>query len=123
MHGTQAQLNFLPESSTDFIFAVYAEELGLMGCLLLLVLYALIVSRGLWIAIKGQDNFQRLLVGSLSLTFFIYLLVNVGMVIGLLPVVGVPLPLVSYGGSSMVTLMASFGLFMSVHTHRRLLHS
>jgi len=123
LNGTQANLNFLPESSTDFIFAVYAEEMGLLGCLLLIVLYSAILFRGLWIAIRGQDSFQRLLAGSLSLTFFVYVFINIGMVIGLLPVVGVPLPLISYGGSSMVTLMAGFGVLMSVHTHRKLLAS
>lgn len=123
LNGTQANLNFLPESSTDFIFAVYAEEMGLLGCLLLIVLYCAILFRGLWIAIQGQDSFQRLLAGSLSLTFFVYVFINIGMVIGLLPVVGVPLPLVSYGGSSMVTLMTGFGVLMSVQTHRKLLAS
>ena len=121
--GTQAKLEFLPESHTDFIFAVYSEELGLLGVLLLLVLYSAVVGRGLLIALRGQDTFQRLLAGSLSLTFFIYVFINIGMVIGLLPVVGVPLPLVSYGGTSMVSLLAGFGILMSIHTHRKLLIS
>lgn len=121
--GTQAKLEFLPESHTDFIFAVYSEELGLLGVLLLLVLYAAVVGRGLLIALRGQDTFQRLLAGSLSLTFFIYAFINIGMVVGLLPVVGVPLPLVSYGGTSMVSILAGFGILMSVHTHRKLLIS
>jgi rod shape determining protein RodA len=121
--GTQAKLDFLPEAHTDFIFAVYAEELGLLGVLLLLTLYAAVVARGLLIALRGQDTFQRLLAGSLSLTFFIYVFINIGMVIGLLPVVGVPLPLVSYGGTSMVSLLAGFGILMSINTHRKLLTS
>jgi rod shape determining protein RodA len=123
LHGTQAKLDFLPEAHTDFIFAVYSEELGLLGVLLLLTLYLLIVSRGLWIALRAQDTFQRLLASSLALTFFIYVFINMGMVIGLLPVVGVPLPLVSYGGTSMVSLLAGFGMLMSIHTHRKLLAS
>lgn len=121
MQGTQAKLDFLPESHTDFIFAVYSEELGLMGVVVLLTLYLLVVGRGLYIAYRAQDTFQRLLAASLSLTFFIYVFINIGMVIGLLPVVGVPLPLVSYGGTSMVSLLAGFGILMSVHTHRKLL--
>ncbi|MBX6419386.1 MAG: rod shape-determining protein RodA [Sinobacteraceae bacterium] len=121
--GTQAKLDFLPEAHTDFIFAVYAEELGLIGVLLLLALYAAIVGRCLVIAMRGQDTFQRLLAGSLALTFFVYVFINIGMVIGLLPVVGVPLPLMSYGGTSMVSLLAGFGILMSIHTHRKLLAS
>lgn len=121
--GTQAKLDFLPEASTDFIFSVYGEELGLAGAALLLVLYVCIVGRGLVIAMHGQDTFQRLLAGSLSMTFLIYVFINVGMVIGLLPVVGVPLPLVSYGGTSVVSLLAGFGMLMSVDTHRKLLVS
>lgn len=119
--GTQAKLDFLPESHTDFIFAVYSEELGLLGVAVLLGLYAAIVGRGLYIALRGQDSFQRLLAGSLAMTFFVYVFINMGMVIGLLPVVGVPLPLVSYGGTSAVTLLAGFGMLMSVYTHRKLL--
>ncbi|HZP13243.1 MAG TPA: rod shape-determining protein RodA [Nevskiaceae bacterium] len=121
LQGTQAKLDFLPESHTDFIFAVYSEELGLLGILLLLSLYLAIVGRGLIIALRGQDTFQRLLAGSIALTFFFYMFVNMGMVIGLLPVVGVPLPLVSYGGTSMVTLLTGFGLLMSIQTHRKLI--
>ncbi len=121
--GTQANLDFLPEAHTDFIFAVYGEEMGLVGVLLLLLLYSAIVVRCLVIALRGQDTFQRLLAGSLGLTFFIYVFINCGMVIGLLPVVGVPLPLVSYGGTSAVTLLAGFGIVMSVQTHRKLLAS
>ncbi len=123
MHGSQARLEFLPESSTDFIFAVFSEEFGLMGCVGLLTIYLIIFIRSIYIAIQAQDTFSRLLAGSLSLTFFIYLFVNVGMVTGILPVVGVPLPLVSYGGTSMVTLLLGFGILMSIHTHRKLLSS
>lgn len=119
--STQAQLDFLPESSTDFIFAVFAEEFGLSGCLGLLLLYLLIISRCLYIAVQAQDTYSRLLAGSLTFTFFVYVFVNIGMVIGILPVVGVPLPLISYGGTSMVTLMAGFGILMSIHTHRKFL--
>ncbi len=121
LEGTQSQLNFLPESHTDFIIAVCAEEFGFLGVLGLLSLYLMIVIRGLYIAVKAQDSFSRLLAGSLILTFFVYVFVNIGMVSGILPVVGVPLPLVSYGGTSIVTLMASFGVIMSIHTHRRFL--
>ena len=121
--GTQANLDFLPEAHTDFIFAVYSEELGLIGVMLLLLLYTAIVVRCLVISLRGQDTFQRLLAGSLGLTFFIYVFINCGMVIGLVPVVGVPLPLVSYGGTSAVTLLAGFGILMSVQTHRKLLTS
>jgi len=121
LNGTQSQLEFLPERSTDFIFAVFAEEFGLIGALLLLLLYLLIVARGLYIMSRAQDTFTRLMAGAVTLTFFVYVVVNIGMVSGLLPVVGVPLPLISYGGTSMVTLMAGFGILMSIHTHRRLL--
>ncbi|NGP54148.1 rod shape-determining protein RodA [Thioalkalivibrio sp. XN8] len=120
-NGSQAQLEFLPERSTDFIFAVLGEEFGLLGLGLLLVGYLVVVGRGLFIALQAQDTFSRLLAGSISLTFFVYVFVNTGMVTGLLPVVGVPLPLVSYGGTSMVTLMAGFGMLMSIHGHRNLL--
>ncbi len=123
LNGTQSQLDFLPERSTDFIFAVFAEEFGLIGILLLLVFYLYIIFRGLNIAHQAQDTFTRLLAGSLVITFFIYIFVNIGMVTGLLPVVGVPLPLVSYGGTSIVTLMAGFGILMSIQTHRKLLPS
>ncbi|CAL1241159.1 rod shape-determining protein RodA [Candidatus Methylocalor cossyra] len=119
LHGTQAHLEFLPERSTDFIFAVLAEEFGLLGCLGLLTIYLFILGRCLYIAVQAQDRYARLLAGALTLTFFVYVGVNIGMVIGLLPVVGVPLPLVSYGGTSMVTLLAGFGMLMSIETHRR----
>lgn len=121
LSGTQSQLDFLPESHTDFIIAVVAEELGLIGVLVLLVLYLLIIARGLVIAAQAPDSFGRLLAGSLILTFFVYVFVNIGMVSGLLPVVGVPLPLISYGGTSIVTLMAGFGIIMSVHSYRTML--
>ena len=123
LEGTQAKLDFLPESHTDFIFAIFAEEFGLLGVCTLLLLYLGIVGRGLYIAARAQDSFQRLLAGSLAMTFFVYVFINMGMVIGLLPVVGVPLPLVSYGGTSMVSLLAGFGLLMSIQTHRKLLAS
>jgi len=121
--NTQSQLDFLPESSTDFIFAVFAEEFGLLGCLGLLSIYLFIVARGLYIAVQAQDTYERLLAGSLVCTFFVYVFVNIGMVIGILPVVGVPLPLISYGGTSMVTLFAGFGMLMSIHTHKKILPS
>ncbi len=121
LNGSQSQLEFLPESSTDFIFAVLGEEFGLIGILLVLLVYLFILLRSLAIATQAQDTFTRLLAGSLALTFFVYLIVNTGMVTGLLPVVGLPLPLISYGGTSMVTLMAGFGMLMSIHTHRKLL--
>jgi rod shape determining protein RodA len=120
MNGSQAQLEFLPERSTDFIFAVVGEEWGLVGLLVLLLLYLWVIARGLYIAAQAQDTFSRLIAGSLTLTFCVYVFVNSGMVAGLLPVVGVPLPLVSYGGTSMVTLMAGFGILMSIHSRRKL---
>src|SRR3569832_284736 len=123
LNGTQAHLDFLPERSTDFIFAVLGEEFGLIGILLLLTLYLFIIGRGLYIASEAQTSYTRLVAGSITLTFFVYVFVNIGMVTGLLPVVGVPLPLVSYGGTSLVTIMAAFGILMSIHTHRRLLPS
>ncbi|MGX2041992.1 rod shape-determining protein RodA [Methylocaldum sp. MU1018] len=121
LHGTQAHLEFLPERSTDFIFAVLAEEFGLVGCLGLLGLYLFVLGRCFYIVVQAQDNYSRLLAGALTLTFFVYVFVNIGMVIGILPVVGVPLPLISYGGTSMVTLLTGFGMLMSVQTHRKLL--
>jgi len=121
LQGTQSHLEFLPERSTDFIFAVIAEEFGLVGVALLLFLFLLIAGRGLFIAGQAQSSFARLLAGSISITFLVYVFVNVGMVTGLLPVVGVPLPLISYGGTSMVTLLAGFGILMSIHTHRRMM--
>jgi len=120
-NGSQAQLEYLPERDTDFIFAVIGEEMGLLGVLTLLGLYMFVVGRGLYIAMQAPDTYTRLLAGSISLTFFVYVFVNTAMVTGLLPVVGVPLPLVSFGGTSMVTLMAGFGILMSIHSHRKLL--
>lgn len=120
-NGSQAQLEFLPERQTDFIFAVMGEELGLLGVLSLLGLYLFVVGRGLYIAIQAPDTYARLLAGSISLTFLVSVLVNTAMVTGIVPVVGIPLPLVSFGGTSMVTLMAGFGILMSIHTHRKLL--
>ncbi|NRD72566.1 rod shape-determining protein RodA [Shewanella sp. VB17] len=119
LDGTQSQLEFLPERHTDFIFAVIGEEFGLIGSFLLLSVYLYIIGRGLIIASQAQTSFARLLAGSITLTFFVYIFVNIGMVSGLLPVVGVPLPLISYGGTSMLTLMTGFGILMSIHTHRR----
>jgi rod shape determining protein RodA len=120
-NGSQAQLEYLPERDTDFIFAVMGEELGLLGVLALLCLYVFVIGRGLYIAIQAHDTYSRLLAGSISLTFFVYVFVNTAMVTGLVPVVGVPLPLVSFGGTSMVTLLAGFGILMSIHSHRKLL--
>ncbi|MCG7499470.1 peptidoglycan glycosyltransferase MrdB [Vibrio sp. Of7-15] len=121
LQGTQSQLEFLPERHTDFIFAVIAEEWGLVGVLALLALYLFIIARGLILASRAQTAFGRMMAGSIVLSFFVYIFVNIGMVSGILPVVGVPLPLVSYGGTSMVTLMAGFGILMSIHTHRKML--
>ncbi|MDH5407787.1 MAG: rod shape-determining protein RodA [Gammaproteobacteria bacterium] len=120
LNGTQSHLDFLPERSTDFIFAVFSEEFGFIGVILLLSIYLFITARGLLIASQAQDTFTRLLAGSLTLTFFIYIFINMGMVSGLVPVVGVPLPLVSYGGTSLVTIMAGFGILMSIKTNRKL---
>ncbi len=121
LFGTQSQLEFLPERHTDFIFAVLSEELGLIGVLLLLTLYLLLIIRGLVIATRAQNTFGRVMVGGLMLILFVYIFVNIGMVSGILPVVGVPLPFVSYGGSALIVLMAGFGIIMSIHTHRKLL--
>lgn len=119
LNGDQSRLDFLPERHTDFIFAVFGEEFGLLGNVVLLGIYLFIIWRGLHLATKGQDTFARLLGGSLSLTFFVYLFVNTGMVSGILPVVGVPLPLISYGGTSLVTLMAAFGLLMGMRKRKK----
>lgn len=118
LNGTQSYLDFLPERTTDFIFAVYGEEFGLIGALVLLALYLFVIARGLHIALSVRSAFARLLASSLTLTFFVYVFVNIGMVTGLMPVVGVPLPLISYGGTALVTLMAGFGMLMSIYTHR-----
>jgi len=123
MNGSQAQLEFLPERSTDFVFAVIGEEFGLIGLLLLLALYLFVAGRAIYLATQTQDTYARLLAGSLALTFFVYVFINAGMVTGLLPVVGVPLPLVSYGGSSVVTLLAGFGILMALYSRRKLIGS
>lgn len=119
LNGSQSQLEFIPERGTDFIFAVFAEEFGLVGALILIALYLIVVGRSLYIAFCTRDTFARLVAGGLALTFFFYVFVNIGMVSGVLPVVGIPLPLISYGGTSMVTLMAGFGILMSIQTHHK----
>ncbi|MDR1057074.1 MAG: rod shape-determining protein RodA [Coxiellaceae bacterium] len=121
LHGSQAHLQFLPERSTDFIFAVCGEEFGFIGCILLIGLFIYVIGRSVYISANAQDTSTRLLTGSLTLSFFTSFFVNIGMVLGVLPVVGVPLPLISYGGSSLIMFMASFGIIMSVQTHRRLI--
>lgn len=121
LNGSQSHLEFIPERGTDFIFAVFAEEFGFYGGIAMMALYIFLVGRGLYISFYAHDTYSRLVAGSLSLTFFLYVFVNIGMVSGILPVVGVPLPLVSYGGTSMVTLMAGFGILMSIHSHKKLM--
>lgn len=123
LNGTQSQLDFIPERTTDFILAVFGEEFGLLGNLLLLLLFTLIIGRGMVIAAQAQTTFSRLLAGSITLTFFTYAFVNMGMVSGVLPVVGVPLPLISYGGTSLVTLLLGFGILMSIQSHKKLVAS
>jgi len=120
LHGSQAQLDFLPEGSTDFIFAVIGEEFGFLGAALLILLYVFIVTRAAYLAAHTSDTFSRLLASSIAYTFFMYVFINAGMVSGLLPVVGVPLPLVSYGGTSVVTLLAGFGILMGLYARRKL---
>lgn len=120
LNGTQSNLHFLPEHTTDFIFAVCGEEFGFVGSVILITLFTLVIARGIYITIHAQDTFSRLVAGSITFSFFISVFINMGMVTGILPVVGVPLLLVSYGGSSMVTIMASFGILMSIQTHRKL---
>ena len=119
LNSTQSRLDYLPESSTDFIVGVFAEEFGLVGLCILLLLYLLVIARGLYIAVQAPNTYARLLAGSLSLIFFVYIFVNIGMVSGILPVVGLPLPLVSYGGTALVTIMAGFGILMSIASHRK----
>jgi len=121
LHGTQSHLDFLPEGHTDFIIAVLSEEWGLRGVMILLAVYCLVIARGMWIAVHAQHCFGRLLAGSVVLTFCVYVFVNMGMVSGLLPVVGVPLPLISQGGTALVTLMVGFGLLMAIATEKRIL--
>jgi rod shape determining protein RodA len=123
LNGTQSQLDFVPERTTDFIFSVFSEEFGMVGNVLLLLMFSLIIARGLYITSQAQSTFSRLLAGSITLTFFIYIFVNIGMVSGILPVVGVPLPLISYGGTSMVAILLGFGILMSIHTHKKLVAS
>jgi rod shape determining protein RodA len=120
MESTQSRLDFLPEHTTDFIFAVFSEEFGLVGVIGVVLLYLFIVARGLIIAAHARDTYSRLLAGSISMTLFVYVLVNGGMISGLLPVVGVPMPLISYGGTSAVSLLAGFGVVLAIHRHRRL---
>ncbi|MGH8491731.1 MAG: rod shape-determining protein RodA [Moraxellaceae bacterium] len=121
LHGSQSHLEFLPEGHTDFIIAAYSEEFGLIGVFVLLMLYLVIIGRGLYIAGTAQDSYSRLLAGAITLSFFVYVLVNAGMVSGILPVVGVPLPFVSYGGTAIITLMSGFGVLMSIQTHKKLI--
>ena len=121
--GTQAHLEFIPERSTDFVFAVFSEEFGLLGNCVLLLLYTALIMRGLMIAANAPNSFSRLLAGGITLTFFTYVFVNMGMVSGILPVVGVPLPLISYGGTALVTLLIGFGILMSIQKHRKLVNS
>ena len=121
LQGTQSHLDFLPESQTDFIIAVLAEEWGLRGVLLLLLLYGLVVARGLWISFTAQTSYARLLASAITLTFGVYVVVNMGMVAGILPVVGVPLPFVSFGGTSIVTLLLGFGILSAISTEKRVL--
>lgn len=121
LHGTQSHLEFLPEGHTDFIIAAYSEEFGLAGVLLLMVLYLVIIGRGIFIASTAQDSYSRLLAGAITLSFFVYVFVNMAMVSGILPVVGVPLPFVSYGGTAIITLMSGFGILMSIQTHKKLI--
>ncbi|HEY9104852.1 rod shape-determining protein RodA [Chitinimonas sp.] len=122
-HGTQTRLDFIPERTTDFIFAVYSEEFGLVGGITLLVLYLCVIGRGLIIANNASSLFGRLLAGALTLSFFTYAFVNMGMVSGILPVVGVPLPLVSYGGTAMLSILIGFGMLMAIHRDRKLMKS
>jgi len=123
LNGTQAHLDFLPERSTDFIFAVFSEEFGLFGNLVLVTLFLFVIGRGMFISFNASTLFTRLLAGAVTLTFFTYVFVNMGMVSGVLPVVGVPLPLVSYGGTSLVSILFGIGILMSIHTHKRLVKS
>ncbi|WP_266157967.1 rod shape-determining protein RodA [Dyella silvatica] len=119
-HGTQSRLDFLPEHTTDFIFAVFSEEFGLMGVIGIMLLYAFIIGRCLWIAMEARDTYSRLLAGAIGMSFFVYVFVNGGMVAGMLPVVGVPMPLISYGGTSAVSLLTGFGVLMSIHANRKI---
>ena len=119
-HSTQSRLDFLPEHTTDFIFAVFSEEFGLVGVIALIALYVFIIGRCLWIAMEARDTYSRLLAGAIGMSFFVYVFVNGGMVAGMLPVVGVPMPLISYGGTSAVSLLVGFGVLMSIHANRKM---
>jgi rod shape determining protein RodA len=119
LEGTQSRLDFLPEGHTDFIIAVMSEEFGLLGVILLIIAYILVIARGMHIAINAQDSFGRLLAASISTTFFVYVFVNMGMVAGMLPVVGVPLPFISQGGTAIVALMSGFGILMAIATEQK----
>jgi rod shape determining protein RodA len=123
LNGTQAHLDFLPERSTDFIFAVFSEEFGLFGNLMLVTLFLFVIGRGLFITFNASTLFTRLVAGAITLTLFTYVFVNMGMVSGVLPVVGVPLPMISYGGTSLVSILFALGILMSIHTHKRLVKS
>ena len=123
LNGTQAQLDFVPERSTDFILAVFGEEFGLVGNIVLMILYLLIIARGMMITANASTVFSRLAAGAITLTFFTYAFVNMGMVSGILPVVGVPLPMVSYGGTALLSMLAGFGILMSIATHKQLVAS
>jgi rod shape determining protein RodA len=123
LNGSQAHLEFIPERHTDFIFAVFSEEFGLLGNVVLLALYALLIVRGLSIAARAATLFGRLLAGALTLVFFTYAFVNMGMVSGILPVVGVPLPFISYGGTALATLFVGIGMLMSIHRHQKLVRT
>ena len=123
LNGTQTHLDFLPERHTDFIFAVFGEEFGLIGTLVLLVLYMLLIGRGMMITANASTMFARLIAGAVTLMFFTYAFVNMGMVSGVLPVVGVPLPLVSYGGTALISLFIGLGILMSVQAHRKLVNT
>jgi rod shape determining protein RodA len=119
-HSTQSRLDFLPEHTTDFIFAVFSEEFGLIGVIGIMLLYAFIIGRCLWIAMEARDTYSRLLAGAIGMSFFVYVFVNGGMVAGMLPVVGVPMPMISYGGTSAVSLLVGFGVLMSIHANRKM---
>jgi rod shape determining protein RodA len=123
LNGTQTHLDFLPERHTDFIFAVFGEEFGLIGSLVLIVLYTLLIGRGMMITANASTMFARLMAGTVTLMFFTYAFVNMGMVSGVLPVVGVPLPLVSYGGTALISLFIGLGILMSVQAHRKLVNT
>ena len=123
LNGTQAHLEFIPERQTDFIFAVFSEEFGLVGNVILLALYGILIARGLTIALNASTVFSRLLAASITLTFFTYTLVNMGMVSGILPVVGVPLPFISYGGTALLTLFTGIGILMSIRRHPKLVRT